>query len=82
MELHQTFVCECNQRDYQSKARLTQHKRTQKHLSWERDAELRQLKMAHTKKDNLLQQLERDVSRLRELNLRLVEEIVALRGAP
>ena len=75
MELVQTFTCDCNSRDYKSRANLKQHKKTNVHIQWENDKELRELKIELTKKDNKILELQTDKLNLQELNLILMKRI-------
>tara|TARA_B100001113_G_C20765288_1_gene472756 strand:- start:85 stop:369 length:285 start_codon:yes stop_codon:yes gene_type:complete len=72
MEVQNTFICKCNNRDYITNRNLKQHRKTKVHLDWENRSELRDLKIDLTRKDNIIKALEADKSHLQELNLMLM----------
>ena len=78
----QCYVCECNGRDYKSRAGLRSHQQTQKHILWTSGAELRALKVDLTRRDNRIVELEADLIALKDFNHRLVREIYTLRNLP
>ena len=75
MEITQTFICDCNNRNYNTKIGLNQHRRTKAHVQWENQKELRELKIELTKKDNKIMELEIDKKNLQDLNLILMKKI-------
>ena len=75
MEVTSTHFCECNGRNYCTKAKLTQHKKTKTHVQWENHTELRELKIELTKKDNKIVGLQIDKRNLQDLNLMLMKKI-------
>lgn len=78
MEVTQTFICECNDRNYNTKIGLNQHRRTKAHVQWENQKELRELKIELTKKYNKIMELEVDKKNLQDLNLLLMKKISIL----
>lgn len=78
MEVTQTFICDCNNRNYNTKIGLNQHRRTKAHVQWENQKELRELKIDLTKKDNKIMELEIDKKNLQDLNLILMKKISTL----
>ena len=78
MEVTQAFICECNNRNYNTKIGLNQHRRTKAHVQWENAKELRELKIELTKKDNKIMELEVDKKNLQYLNLILMKKISTL----
>ena len=77
MNICQTFICDCNNRNYNTKASLSQHKKTKAHIQWENSKELRELKIELTKKDNKILELQVDKKNLQELNLMLMKKITS-----
>ena len=73
--LVRTHVCECNGRDYYSAQGLRAHQRSQKHITWQNRAELRELKAELTRRDNRIAELSRDLAVLRDFNQHLVREL-------
>jgi hypothetical protein len=75
MDVAVTYFCECTQKNYKSKTALLNHKKTKIHTQWEQNAELRNLKIAMTHKDNEIVKLKTDKELLQDLNLVLVRKI-------
>ena len=76
MELVTTYICECTGRNYCTKTKLAQHRKTKVHNQWETNTELRDLKIGLTKRDNKILELETDKRNLQELNLMLMKKII------
>lgn len=75
MEVITVYKCECNGKTYPTKQSLKQHQRTKGHQQWENSAELRDLKIQLTKRDNRIMELQLDKKNLQELNLMLMKRI-------
>ena len=75
MQVSQIFTCECNGREYTSKPKLNQHKKTKGHIHWETINELKSLKIEMTKRDNTIMCLKNDKESLQQLNIILMGKI-------
>ena len=82
MEVALQHICQCNQRNYGTRARLLAHQKTKVHLAWEDGTELRQLRAELLRSQNTivaleakLKALQDDKSTLRRLNEVLIKRI-------
>jgi hypothetical protein len=75
----QIHVCECNGRDYKTTSGLNAHKKSQTHINWERNNELRTLRTDLTRRDNHILHLEHDIKILRDFNQQLLRQLYARR---
>ena len=75
MDVVCNYTCECNGRNYFTKAKLTQHKKTKGHVYWENSSELRDLKIKLTTMENKIHALQTDKRHLQDLNLMLMKKI-------
>ena len=80
MDISQVFTCECNNKNYVSRARLSQHKKTKGHLQWETLNELKFLKCELTKKDDIIVRLETEVRHLNQANSILMSRFIRSDG--
>jgi len=75
MEIILNYKCACNNKTYPSKQSLKAHQRTKSHLQWEHEAELRNLKITLTEKDNVIISLNNKLTILRDFNSQLLVRI-------
>lgn len=78
VELRLTCECNNNSHVYASFGALKLHKKSQKHVSWERAKELRQLKESLTRLENMLLALKNTIAWLQRQNHTLTSENRAL----
>ena len=75
MEIIINYKSACNDKTYPSKQSLKAHQRTKGHLQWEHEAELRNLKITLTEKDNTIISLNNKLTILRDFNSQLLVRI-------
>ena len=66
MEVATLFKCFCNQKVYDTRAKLKQHQKTKIHLAWVDHEELREIKIELTRKDNEITRLNAENMFLRQ----------------
>ena len=75
MEINETYICECNNKQYNSLHSLRIHKKTKGHQNWEREREIKLLKVVLTERDNEIVKLKNRMRLLKELNDTLIARI-------
>ena len=62
--IEELFICECNNKKYNSRKSLNSHKKTQIHIAWQNKSELKHIKIMLTEKDNTIISLKTQIKKL------------------